>query len=107
MTAAVLETLHGVQGMRGPRRHAVALAGCAVAVALTTIAVQLLKSVVAVISLHTIAPQEFTDEHVRLVAAVAPSWAVRLVPSTWRYRGAMVRSEACGGGHILACAHPG
>ncbi len=50
MTAA-LELLHDVQSMRGPRRHAVAVAGCAVAVALTTIAVQLLKSVVAVISL--------------------------------------------------------
>ena len=29
-------------------------------------------TVVAVISLHTIAPQEFTDEHVRMVAAMAP-----------------------------------
>lgn len=29
-------------------------------------------SVVAVISLHTVAPQEFTDEHVRIVASVAP-----------------------------------
>src|SRR5437764_8418190 len=29
-------------------------------------------TVVAVISLHTIAPQEFTDEHVRVVAAMAP-----------------------------------
>src|SRR5262249_44517010 len=29
-------------------------------------------SVVAVVSLHTIAPQEFTEEHARLVAAMAP-----------------------------------
>ena len=29
-------------------------------------------TVVAVISLHTLAPQEFTDEHVRVVAAMAP-----------------------------------
>src|SRR5437588_5361179 len=29
-------------------------------------------TVVAVISLHTVAPQEFTDEHVRAVAAMAP-----------------------------------
>jgi hypothetical protein len=27
---------------------------------------------VAVISLHTVAPQEFTDEHVRVVASMAP-----------------------------------
>ncbi len=37
--------------------------------------------VVAVISMHTIAPQEFTDEHVRMVGAVAPILGGAIVTS--------------------------
>ena len=45
------ELLHVVQSLRGRRRHAAALAGSVIAVALTTLAVELLKLVAPVLSL--------------------------------------------------------
>ena len=50
MSQAV-ELLHRMQGLRGRRRHVAAVVSCVLAVTVTTIAIELLKSVVAVISL--------------------------------------------------------